>query len=103
MDAGCSVQDSSQPFWDFDSGFMWQNKSLSSAMEISVNMLGTLRTPRSCASLLVLVGIALYLWQPLSSLVGSRVQVACRVVPLPRKRSEAFPQTCCSADLRKQL
>lgn len=103
MDSGCLVQDSSLHVWDFHSSFIWQSESLYLTMEISVNMLGALRTPRSCALLLVLAGIALCLQQPLSNLVGSRVQVASPVVPLPRKRSEAFPQTCCSADLRKQL
>ena len=68
-----------------------------------MSMLDAFTTASSWVSWLVLVGVALYLWQPLSSLVGSKVQIARPEVPLPQKGSEAFPQTCSSADLGKLL
>lgn len=68
-----------------------------------MNMLGAFTTARTWFSWLGLVGVALSLWQPLSSLVGSRAQIARPEVPLPGEGSEAFPQTCSSARLRKLL
>jgi len=72
-------------------------------MKSSVKMLGAFTAARSWVSWLRLVRVALYLWQTLSSLVGNRAQFAQAEVPLPGEGSEAFPQTCSSADLRKLL
>lgn len=69
-----------------------KNKSLFSAMEISVTMLGALIAARSWASLLVHVGIVSYLWWLLSSVWAAE----CRshIVSVPKKGSETFPWTC---------